>query len=597
MSDDATRTGSSRPPDDSWRTRFERAGLNASLASQWESRIARLDAQGALVSNVDAAWDAFLEAPDPSLAIHTWLDWLDRIEDDGSVAEAGERWADPAFRSGFIVLAGTSEALGGYLLRWWRDFDPSAWREAGWVTARELASRLEKLIPIRDENEFLDRLRIFRKIEYLRIAWLDCVQRLPVDRVTRQISMLADELVRAAYERALLDTARRFGVEPPRRGFAILALGKLGGFELNYSSDIDLNFLWDASIDEIPRTSGGAIRGRFEVEAFFSRLAERLVSYISRFTSEGQLYRLDTRLRPEGNTARLVWSSRASLDYYYSVGRNWERQALIRLRHVAGDRELSQSFREELEPFIFPATLSIEGIQEMRRLKLQVEKIAADRSDERTEIKIGEGGIRDVEYIVQYLQLVHGAERKRLRVANVFEVLERLEAEGILTSLQTDVLRRGYRFLRRVEHHLQLDQMLQTHRLPDDPVAFRRLARGVGCPSEQAFRIELAKHATSIRRVYRLLFEQATTEHRIEDELPALLELPAESVSADDTAILAPLGFQDTKKAFDRLQSLARRSRIGGAGATMQAFQKLLFKLLRALSAQPQPDVALANFD
>ena len=134
------------------------------------------------------------------------------------------------------------------------------------------------------------------------------------------------------------------------------------------------------------------------------------------------------------------------------------------------------------------------------------------RGEEETEIKIGQGGIRDVEYIVQFLQLVHGASRPALRVANIFEALEALEREGLLGPKETDVLRRGYRMLRRVEHRLQLANMLQTHRLPEDPRELHRLARGLGFSSVEAFRGHLAAHSAAIRRVYRLLFEQATRE-------------------------------------------------------------------------------------
>jgi glutamate-ammonia-ligase adenylyltransferase len=589
---------------------FREAGFSdpESTAAAWSAAANALPAGGGLLAKLDETWRLVRASPDPELAFATWLRWIE----GGLRLDAGRAATRPApelatreaiweahaeFRAGFIRLAGASPALGEILLTSWPDFRPWEWR-SGWETRSSLARRIAAHVEPAADKDFPDAVRRLHRIELLRIAYLDCVEGLPVEQVTSQISAAADALIAACHARATTQVSRRLGKVPPPGGFVVLALGKLGGLELNYSSDVDLNFVYDDATGPLLPAAGGKAGEPGEAETFFTLIAERLVHLITTFTDQGRLFRLDTRLRPGGSSGRLVWSLRATVEYYYSTGRAWEKQALIRLRPVAGDFLLGERLRRELDAFVFPPTLSDADIAEIRGLKLQMEKIAEDRGPSEAQIKIGRGGIRDVEYIVQFLQLVHASRIPDLKAANTFQAFELLDAHGLLSPEETDVLRQGYRFLRKVEHHIQMAHLRQTHRLPDDPRELRRLARNLDFDTPEAFLERLAFHARRIRKVYRLLFEEATRAGA--DEIPALLELPAELALKAGGEALAFFGYQDPERAFLRLRSLAERSGDRNALDASRAktiFGRLAEKLLREVSRHPEPDRTLANFE
>ena len=544
---------------------------------------------------------SILAAADPDMAFSLWSRWIEpgTEPDEARRAELASRWdLSPAFRAGFLAIAGVSPALGNQLLTLWRDFTPDSW-QAGWETRAALARRIAQAVKDVGDVEFPDVLRRFQRVELLRIAHMDLVRTLPVDRVTLQISSLADALISACESRAMEQVARRRNLVPPRAGFVVLALGKLGGSELNYSSDVDINFVHDDLLPGLDTLDGKRLSDPLEIERFFTQVAEKIVQLVTSFTDQGQLYRLDARLRPEGSTGRLVWSARASVDYYYSTGRAWERQALIRMRAVAGDMELAARLWRELDAFVFPPNLSVEEIAEIRALKLQMEKLAEDRGPSEDQIKIGRGGIRDVEYIVQLLQLVKASKVPNLKKANVFQALELLEAEGLLEAEETDALRRGYRFLRQVEHRIQMAHLRQSHRLPDDPGELLRIARSLGFPTIEAFRGRLKRHSAQIRRVFRLLFEEPTMPRSETEELPALLDLPVEVGLEAGARQLSALGFTDPQEAFHRLHALSKGSgsRTFSGTRAKEVFGSIVIRLLREVSRQPEPDRTLRNFE
>ena len=582
---------------------FQQAGFLDPVAARttWNELLGALPLGSPFRATLGATWRTMARCADPDLALLRWSRW---IEADLAAREAGEgdlrasRWADsPAFREAFLLISGVSPALSEELGKSWEDFHPEAWQAAGWETLATLGARLRPFLELPrgpGPDPFALRLCRFRRTEELRIAYLDECRGLSVDDVTLQISWLADALIAVALERARADVGRRMGLEigsasEPLRGFAVLALGKLGSEELNYSSDIDLIFLSCA-----PGPDGV---GPEALEMYMARLAERLVDILSAFTDEGQPYRVDTRLRPGGSAGRLVWPLEAALDYYHSEGRTWERQALIRLRPVAGDMTLARGLRTELDPFIFRSTLSNREITEIRGLKSQIERMAVERGETETGVKIGRGGIRDVEYIVQYLQLLHGASIPELKDANLFRVLEAMEKRRLLNADETDSLRRGYRFLRQVEHRIQLNHMLQTHRLPDDPVDLRRIARGLGHEGVESFRSRLAANGARIRRVYRRLFESAAAPDVEEERMAALLDLPFESVEKAGREHLEPYGFTDCLEAFRKLRRLAgEEGSAWDTGRARENFQAIAPRLLREISQFADPDRTLSNF-
>ncbi|HUR52725.1 MAG TPA: bifunctional [glutamate--ammonia ligase]-adenylyl-L-tyrosine phosphorylase/[glutamate--ammonia-ligase] adenylyltransferase, partial [Gemmataceae bacterium] len=278
--------------------------------------------------------------------------------------------------------------------------------------------------------------------------------------------------------------ANKFGA--PTARVAALAFGKLGGDELNYSSDIDLMFVYDRDGE----TTGK--RSAITNSEFYDRAIKEVVRLLSLATDRGQAYRVDLRLRPEGKRGPLARSLASTLSYYDTMGRTWERQALIKLRHVGGDGDLAREFHAAVEPFVYRKYFSFSEINEVKALKRQMEQRAGERprvsgpssSADATDVKTGRGGIRDIEYTVQFLQLLNGGDLPAVRQRNTLLALEALEIAGCLHSQETYILADAYRFLRKTEHRLQLLFDLQTHRLPSSPDELRKLALRMGYREE-----------------------------------------------------------------------------------------------------------------
>ena len=330
-------------------------------------------------------------------------------------------------------------------------------------------------------DEQLLALRRFQRRQLLRIGACDLWGFWNLERVTRQLSLLAEALVRAALEIA----AAQCDISP--RGFVVLALGKLGGRELNYSSDIDLLFL----------AQNDAVR--------YVSLAERLIDILTRVTEDGFLYRVDMRLRPWGRTGPLVSSVAGYMAYLERHARAWEKQALLKVRPIAGDRALGAKVVRTLPRFVFTLTPE-QARTEVREMKARIEGELHRRGKDWGEVKLGEGSIRDVEFVVQYLQLVHGREAPQVRAVNTRRALERLHHHGFLSEADYRVLLEGYMFLRTVEHYLQLMHNRQTHKLPEDKAALDDLARRLGYEGENAStRLvdQYEHHRRAIREVWR----------------------------------------------------------------------------------------------
>lgn len=335
-----------------------------------------------------------------------------------------------------------------------------------------------------------DALRRYQHWQILRIGAADFLGLLDLTAVTGQLSRLADGLVQAALTLA----ARRLGLgeedDSGPVGFAVLALGKLGGGEVNYSSDIDLVFL--AHRDYPP----------------FLHLGRLLIDILSRATAAGFLYRVDMRLRPWGRDGALVTTLDAYLDYLRRHARLWEKQALLKARPIAGDFTLGAEFLERAQPFIFavdPATAR----RDIAAMKQRTEAYLQQQGRRWGEVKLGVGSIRDAEFVVQYLQLVHGGREPGVRSGRTLDALSRLFGAGLISAADHRVLGTGYVFLRAVEHALQLLHYRQTSTLPTVPAELEALARRLGFGGERArepFLTRYEQHCAAIRRVYESFF-------------------------------------------------------------------------------------------
>src|SRR5205823_3055391 len=282
-----------------------------------------------------------------------------------------------------------------------------------------------------EDSAVLRAIRRFRQRQVLRIGTNDIIRDRPLEEVTRDISRVADAALEVALRTALRHCTQRFGQPHTDAGkparCVVLAFGKLGGEELNYSSDIDLMFLYD---DE-GSTRGPRITSVGNDE-FFGRVVSEVVRLLSAHTDRGQAYRVDLRLRPEGHRGSLARSLASTLSYYDTLGRTWERQALIKLRPVAGDLELGATFLQNIEPFVYRKYLSFAEINEIKVLKRRIEQKAGQAGTTDTEVKTGHGGIRDIEFTIQFLQLLNGGDLPGVRQRNTLLALQALEEVGCL---------------------------------------------------------------------------------------------------------------------------------------------------------------------
>ncbi len=318
----------------------------------------------------------------------------------------------------------------------------------------------------------------------LRIGAADLAGLIELGSVTRQLSHLADSVLQTALE----IVAGQLDISPS--GFAVVAMGKLGGEELNYSSDIDLLFLCQDNGEEQAEE-----RHKF---------GERLIKALTEPTSEGFLYRVDMRLRPWGRVGPLAPTVAGYLRYLQEHARLWEKQALLRGRPAAGDVGLGHAFLSQVEPLLFAA--GPEAVRrEVHAMKQQTEAYLRLAGRTWGEVKLGEGSIRDAEFIVQYLQLAHGDRDETLRTGNTVEAMTRLAERRLLTLGEHRILAEGYTFLRTVEHYLQILEYRQTHTLPPNPADLRYLARRLGYAGPNAaaeFVARYEQHTSAVRAVY-----------------------------------------------------------------------------------------------
>ncbi|MFW5846292.1 MAG: hypothetical protein ACOCXJ_08700, partial [Planctomycetota bacterium] len=423
----------------------------------------------------------------------------------------------------------------------------------------------------------------FHQYHILRIMIGDLRDHLSFEATVREISDLAEVCAQVAYELAVERLRPRYGTAGC--AFCVLALGKLGGRELNYSSDLDLIFIYERD----GQTTGGD--RELDHAAYFMRLGKELIRILDEPTSGGRFFRIDMRLRPQGASGELVLSLRATVDYYDTSGRPWERQALIKARPVAGDHDLGDALLQELRPWVFPRQQSLEHFENARAMRKRIEERAQEEN-----VKTGAGGIRDIEFLVQFFQLVYGGDIPDLRHRSTLVVLRRIADLRLITREEAQVLEEHYIWLRNVEHRLQLWEARQLHDVPDARAERLHLARRCGCdPTDPLGDFE--RRLDRVRRQVRELADRyylTTTDE--EDALFFLCtgERPSRELT---TRILGPIGFADLERAVDHLRSLAREPFfVLSRHRTERNFLAILPQLLRLLQQTPDADDALREF-
>ena len=486
------------------------------------------------------------------------------------------------------TLAGTSQFLADALIRspqtvpWL--LDPTVMR----TRSREAmhAEVAGACRPFRTEEARLNALRRVKRRELCRIGLRDLLGDADLVATTQELSELADACLAQAW--AIVEPALLARYGRPRHvapdgdwtptGFAVIALGKHGGAELNYSSDIDLCFVYEAEGEtEGPETVSN--------RTYFARLGEQLVGALTAMTEEGTVYRVDLRLRPEGAGGPLALPLAAYRAYHATRGALWERQALIKARVAAGDERVGQAFLDLAREIVYRPRFEREALGEVRAMKNRIDRRLRARDQQERHVKLGVGGIRDIEFHIQALQLLYGGQDPWLRERNSLRALHRLAERGYLSWEESGRLARAYVFLRTIEHRLQILHALQTHTLPADPDELAKLAR----------RLDYAGDGETVARDFLLDYDR--TRRAVRAAFDGVFDAPApEGPVAPpwDGAAVAAVGFADPDRARQNLRLLWDGPALVAVPAAVRtALRTLLPATLAALRTVPDPDAAL----
>ncbi len=460
-------------------------------------------------------------------------------------------------------------------------------------SAEELAKDLTAhLAALQTQGKRLDAMRRFYRRAILRIGARDVFRHVGIAEVTLDLANLADAMLDVAYRDAWDALTALFGApmveeaEAPVSvaGFCILAMGKHGGRELNFSSDIDLLFIYSGE----GRTEGGST-GKLSTAEFFHKLGERIIKTISEKTAEGDIFRIDMRLRPHGKYGPLASTIDSCLQYYQTQGQAWERQALVKARPVAGDRALGEEFIARTRPFVYPRFFDDETLEEILNVKRQTETRIADRGERDREVKLGRGGIRDIEFTVQMLQLLNGGRFPELRTSNTLEAIEVLGEYDFLSPFEATTLASNYAFLRQVEHRLQIEGSQQRHALPADPEALDLLARQLGYASGESYMREYRERADATHEILERFYARKGRGTLWVTDL-----LNPASDAEEGLAHLAQKGFCEPRRARQELLELAHGKEGRGFTAHVrQRFLEVAPALIDALGESHDPDRAL----
>ncbi len=445
-----------------------------------------------------------------------------------------------------------------------------------------------------DEATAMRALRRAKRDAALAVALGDLSGRFDIDAATAGLTRFADSAVRAALRFVLADAAREgrlkldAGAVERDCGFVVLALGKLGGRELNYSSDIDLVIFYDPEAKAIPE---GVAPG-----PLFVRLAKRLARLLDERTADGYALRVDLRLRPDPGATPIAMSLASAASYYESLGQNWERAAMIKARPIAGDLALGASFLNELAPFIWRKYFDYAAIADIHAMKRQIHAVRGhgEVAVAGHDVKLGRGGIREIEFFVQTQQLVFGGRLPSLRGARTVEMLRELGRQGLVDAAAVEALSSAYAYLRAVEHRLQMIADEQTQRLPVEDVDLQAFARFCGYAGRAGFARDLTRHLRAVEKHYALLFENAP---KLANEAGSLV-FTGVADDPDTLATLTRLGFRQPEQATETIRGwhFGRRPAVQSARAR-EVLTELTPGLLAAFAGSGDPDAALAAFD
>src|SRR5262245_56848613 len=459
-----------------------------------------------------------------------------------------------------------------------------------WLAEDFAADLAQALAPFTSREARLNALRRFKYRQLLRIGARDLLGDADLSQTTEELSHLADAILGEAWRMAEASARDEFGApldsQGAETGLAIVGMGKLGGSELDYSSDINLMFVYGAEGE----TSGGS-EGCVATGDYFGRVCRDIVAMIEEATDEGYAFRVDLRLRPEGRMGGIALSLDGFRAYHADRAALWERQALLKARVVAGDERVGARFAEWAQGVVYRAGADPQVVPAIRAMKGEIDRSLTDKGDGLTRnVKLGRGGIREIEFIVQALQLLYGGDDPWLREPSTLKAIFRLVERGYLAPALGGTLSQAYVHLRTVEHRLQILHEFQTHTLPREADALARLARRIGIAGTPAravreFQRRHRRITTAVHRAFREFFSERG------QHAPSRLRIPS-------AMALRATGFTDPERARHNLKLIVEgRPLVPYAGALRRALERLLPALLDALWKSPDPDEALNQFE
>jgi glutamate-ammonia-ligase adenylyltransferase len=453
-------------------------------------------------------------------------------------------------------------------------------------------------------------LRSYRNREFLRLGLRDLLHLGSMQETTRGLSDLAGACLDVALEFCLSELIAKHGVPTYTKDtektaeFTIIALGKLGGGELNFCSDIDLLYIYTTEKGETKGIANNK-RSVIDLHTFFQRLGRLITKMISAVTAEGFVFRVDLDLRPEGRSGELVNSLHSAEVYYESWGRTWERSAMIKARPVAGSRKLGEDFLKMIEPFVYRRSLDFSTLEEIKMMKERIDISLLRRDPDAIDVKLGKGGIREIEFFCQALQLIYGGKITEIKELSTMTSIDKLVAKELLKEGEAETLKKGYIFLRDLEHRIQIVEGRQSQAIPQGSAEVERLSLMMGFKADkgksatEVFWQSYRRITSEVSEVYRTLFYQAQDELEkdISKEILLLFSpLEEEGLPEDIAKILEGLGFSptiDNLKKIKLLRDGPAYLRVSSATRTLR--EKIAPYLAERASGAPDPDMALAN--
>ncbi len=459
----------------------------------------------------------------------------------------------------------------------------------------ELVEKIStEIAAISDEANLLKAVRQIRHRETVRIAWRDLTAAADLVETLQTTSDLADALVGSVLDWWQQELVTKHGQPLNRAGelqsMLVLGMGKLGGRELNFSSDIDLIF----AFPEAGETNG---RRSLDNQTFFTRVGQKLINTLGQVTGDGFAYRVDMRLRPFGEVGALALSFDAMEHYYQTHGREWERYAMVKARVMAGNAQDGQELMERLRPFVYRRYLDYGSIEQLREMKLMINREAL-RKGKQQDVKLGQGGIREIEFTAQVFQLMRGGRERALQERNLLKTLAILEQQTLLSVEDTRILREAYHFLRRAENRLQMWKDEQAHALPTEVEQQQFMAASLGFADWSSFMQVLDAHREQVSLIFKRIFAVEGEEDKPDvDPNQALMQLWQENMDEDHACkLLLTWGLKPETDCWQQIQTL-RASRLYQSLTELARtrLDRLMPELLAVCATQAHPAQALTR--